>query len=142
MRHFDEAAVIDLLDLNELNRAVEAAFADLGHGRAASTIRVRAPIVVADSAEGARYECGDLIRAVDAGTFDWDRLVEISDVLAGSVDAPRAGDRGPVVFESEGTALQDVVAAALVWRRASTMVADPVRQSKTHENVPLRRSTR
>lgn len=79
----------------------------------------RAAAVVTDSVAGAPDECGDLIHAVAAGTFHWDDLIDIADVLAGNVEVPRAGVAGPVVFETQGIALQDVVAAALVWRAAS-----------------------
>jgi ornithine cyclodeaminase len=73
--------------------------------------------VVADSAEGSLTECGDLIRAADAGTFDWADLVDLTDLLAGRATVPRAGEPGPVVFESQGLAILDVVAAAQVWAR-------------------------
>jgi ornithine cyclodeaminase len=77
----------------------------------------RAGSVVADSVEGSLTECGDLIRAVSAGTFEWTDLVEFADVVAGNVTAPRAGSSGPVVFETQGLAIQDVAAAAHVWAR-------------------------
>lgn len=72
--------------------------------------------VVADDAIGSRTECGDLIRAADAGRFRWDRLVELHAVVAGTATAPRAGS-GPVLFETQGVALQDVAAAGLAWER-------------------------
>ncbi|HSL59514.1 MAG TPA: hypothetical protein VK866_16830 [Acidimicrobiales bacterium] len=77
----------------------------------------RAAAVVTDSIEGAPAECGDLQHAVAAGTFAWDRLVDLADLLAGRVEVPRAGIAGPVVFETQGVAIQDVAAGALVWRR-------------------------
>lgn len=76
----------------------------------------RAAAVVADSVEGSPAECGDLVHAVAAGTFVWDRLVDVADLLAGAVEVPRAGTAGPVVFETQGVAIQDVATAALVWR--------------------------
>ena len=79
----------------------------------------RAGAVVADSVEGSRVECGDLLRAAAAGTFAWDDLVELSSVVAGTVEIARAGTAGPVVFETQGLALQDVVAAAQVWQARS-----------------------
>ncbi len=74
----------------------------------------RAAAVVTDSAAGSPAECGDLIRAVAVGAFDWSTLVDLRDVLAGNVEVPRAGAIGPVIFESQGVAIQDVAAAALV----------------------------
>lgn len=75
----------------------------------------RASSVVADSVEGSLTECGDLIRAVNAGTFAWNDLVELADALADNVVVRRAGQPGPVVFETQGLAVQDVAAAAAVW---------------------------
>lgn len=72
--------------------------------------------VVADDVMGSRMECGDLIRAADAGRFSWDRAVELHDVVAGTLTVERAG-HGPVLFETQGVALQDVAAAGLAWQR-------------------------
>jgi ornithine cyclodeaminase/alanine dehydrogenase-like protein (mu-crystallin family) len=76
----------------------------------------RSPVVVADSVEGSRTECGDLLAAEREGHFSWDRAVELADVVADTVAVPRAGEHGPLVFESQGVALMDIVAAGLVWR--------------------------
>ena len=73
--------------------------------------------VVADSVEGSQAECGDLIHAVAAGTFRWDALVELSAVVGGAAAVPRAGTHGPVIFETQGVAIQDVAGAAQVWAR-------------------------
>ena len=78
----------------------------------------RADLVVVDSLEGSRSECGDLIQAEAEGAFTWDRTVELADVVAGRVPAPRPGR---VVFESQGIALQDVAGAALAARRAGLL---------------------
>jgi ornithine cyclodeaminase len=77
----------------------------------------RCAAVVCDDVTGSRVECGDLVRAVHAGTFRWDDAVELHDVLAGNVSVPRAG-AAPVLFETQGVALQDVAVAALAYRRA------------------------
>ena len=77
----------------------------------------RCAAVVADSVEGSRSECGDLIRAATSGAFRWERAVELADVLADNVAVPRAGEAGPVLFETQGVALQDVAAAGLAWSR-------------------------
>ncbi|HEX6568118.1 MAG TPA: hypothetical protein VF015_03105 [Acidimicrobiales bacterium] len=77
----------------------------------------RCAAVVVDSAEGSRAECGDLIRAAAADRFAWDRAVELAGVIAGTAHVPRAGEAGPVLFETQGVALQDVAAAGLAWSR-------------------------
>lgn len=76
----------------------------------------RCRAVVCDDAVGSRVECGDLLRAVEAGTFDWSDAVELHDVAAGVVEIPRTGN-GPVLFETQGVAIQDVAVAALAWQR-------------------------
>ena len=80
-------------------------------------IFARAAEVVTDSVTGAQFECGDLIHAVDADTFEWSRLVGLSDALGKGRQLVRAGIAGPVVFETQGVAAQDVAMASLVWRR-------------------------
>lgn len=72
--------------------------------------------VVCDDVAGSRIECGDLIRAVKDGRFSWDRAVELHALAAGTAVVPRAG-AGPVLFETQGVALQDVAAAGLAWQR-------------------------
>jgi ornithine cyclodeaminase/alanine dehydrogenase-like protein (mu-crystallin family) len=76
----------------------------------------RCRTVVCDDVQGSRSECGDLLRAEAAGQFDWGDAVELHAIAAGTVRAPRAGD-GPVLFETQGVAVQDVAAAGLAWRR-------------------------
>lgn len=76
----------------------------------------RCASVVCDDVVGSMVECGDLIRAVTQGRFDWDRAIELHAVAAGTVTVPRAGD-APVLFETQGVALQDVAAAGLAYER-------------------------
>jgi ornithine cyclodeaminase/alanine dehydrogenase-like protein (mu-crystallin family) len=78
----------------------------------------RCAAVVCDDVTGSRVECGDLIRAAREGGFDWDRAVELHAVAAGTVEVARAG-RAPVLFETQGVALQDVAAAGLAFERWS-----------------------
>ena len=76
----------------------------------------RCAAVVCDDVAGSQVECGDLINAAARGAFDWERAIELSDLLAGNVDVPRAGD-APVLFETQGVAIQDVAVAALAYER-------------------------
>lgn len=76
----------------------------------------RCATVVCDDVVGSRVECGDLIHAAAAGRFDWARAIELRDVVAGRVDVERAGT-APVLFETQGVALQDVAAAGLAFER-------------------------
>ena len=76
----------------------------------------RCGAVVCDDITGSRVECGDLIAAAAAGCFDWDDAIELRDVLAGNVAVARAG-AAPVLFETQGVALQDIAVAALAYTR-------------------------
>lgn len=73
----------------------------------------RAGLIVADSLEQARIECGDLIAAVEQGVLDWAAVRELGEVVAGR----HPGRRGPeevTLFESQGVAMEDVAVAARV----------------------------
>lgn len=73
----------------------------------------RAGLVVADSAEVARLESGDLI----SNGFDWGRLQEVGAVVVGK--APGRRTQGEItLFESHGLALEDLACAAKVLDRA------------------------
>ena len=76
----------------------------------------RCVAVVCDDVVGSRVECGDLIRAAKEGRFGWSRAIELRDLAAGTVPVERAGD-APVLFETQGVALQDVAAAGLAYER-------------------------
>jgi ornithine cyclodeaminase len=76
----------------------------------------RCAAVVCDDVAGSKVECGDLIDAAARDAFDWARAIELSDLLAGTVDVSRAGD-APVLFETQGVAIQDVAVGALAYER-------------------------
>ena len=78
----------------------------------AETLR-RSSRVVADSVEVARLESGDLLR----NGFDFEDLEELGALVAGSVPG-RRGASEITVFESQGLALEDLICAVRVLRRA------------------------
>lgn len=82
----------------------------------------RCAAVVCDDVEGSRAECGDLIQAAAAGRFDWAEAVGLHEVAAGTVAVPRAG-RAPVLFETQGVAIQDIAVAALAYERYQPTVS-------------------
>ena len=92
----------------------------------------RCAVVVCDDAVGSRSESGDLIDAVARGAFDWERAIELHDVLAGNVDVPRAG-QAPVLFETQGVAIQDVAVAGLAYERHRTAASH--HPSSTHPSA-------
>jgi ornithine cyclodeaminase len=79
-------------------------------------LTARCAAIVCDDIAGSQHECGDLIHAEAAGFFEWKDAIELRDVVAGTVSLERPVDR-PVLFESQGVALEDVAAAALAYQR-------------------------
>jgi len=82
--------------------------------------------VVVDTLAGARHEAGDLIQAADAGTWSWDAVETLADLLAAqgataaaATDAVTARPRGaPTVFKSVGHAMYDLAAARVAFPTA------------------------
>ncbi len=77
----------------------------------------RAGLIVADSLEGARAESGDLIQAAERGALDWQRVLALSDVVAGHAPG-RAEDDQITLFESQGLGLEDLAAGRLAYEKA------------------------
>jgi ornithine cyclodeaminase/alanine dehydrogenase-like protein (mu-crystallin family) len=77
----------------------------------------RCEVVATDLLDQARLESGDLILAAQEGRLDWARVVELGGILIGR--SPGRGSAGQrTLFKSNGIAVEDVAAAALVYRRA------------------------
>jgi ornithine cyclodeaminase/alanine dehydrogenase-like protein (mu-crystallin family) len=80
----------------------------------------RAKIVV-DSREAIMAECGDILLALKEKSISPDEIhAEIGEVLAGAKSA-RIGVDEITLYKSVGIAIQDVAAAALVYRKASQL---------------------
>lgn len=80
------------------------------------TVR-RADVIVVDSREQAKLECGDLLGPSEKGIVAWDQLAELGDVVAGH--GPTRGSADQItLFESLGIGLEDVAAAMRVYERA------------------------
>ena len=86
--------------------------------------REMAPALVAsgrlfvDSKAAALVESGDVVMGIHDGLFDRSHLAgELGEVVLGRVDG-RTGDKQITIFKSLGMAVEDVVAADLVLRRA------------------------
>lgn len=73
----------------------------------------RAARVVADSAEAARIDGGDIL----LNDFEWDRMEELGPIIAGRLPGRRTEEE-ITVFESHGLALEDLVCAVKVLARA------------------------
>ena len=77
----------------------------------------RSELIVVDDLEQAKVECGDLMWLEARGSFRWDMVHELRDVVAGRIPG-RLSTQGVTLFESMGVALEDIAAADLVYWKA------------------------
>lgn len=71
-----------------------------------------------DTRAGALAESGDLVMGIAEGRFDRDHVAgELGELVLGRVDGRRSDDE-ITIFKSVGMAVEDVIAADLVYRRA------------------------
>jgi alanine dehydrogenase len=77
----------------------------------------RSYLIVTDSLEQARAEAGDFIIPASEGLFDWARVYELCDVIAGQ--GPRRDAPSDItLYKGLGIALEDIAAAAHVYNLA------------------------
>lgn len=81
-----------------------------------SDLLVRAERVVVDSLVSAREEAGDIVLAVDEGRFTWDRVDDLSNIVAGLRPGRLSAD-GITVFKSVGVAIEDLAVASRLLGR-------------------------
>ncbi len=77
----------------------------------------RSQLIVADMPEEVAHDTGDLLAAQAAGIPFTDKIVALSDVVA-QRRAARTSPEDIVLYKSVGSALQDVVIAEMLLRRA------------------------
>ena len=78
----------------------------------------RCELVVTDSRDVARRECGDLLPLVEKGRIGWGQVAELGDVLTGRARG-RTDARQITCFESHGLAVQDVAVGARLLAMAA-----------------------
>lgn len=77
----------------------------------------RSSVIVTDSKEQALEEAGDFIIPANEGLFDWDRVFDLSNVVAGR--GPKRELPGDItLYKGVGIALEDVATAAYVYTLA------------------------
>jgi alanine dehydrogenase len=76
------------------------------------TVR-RSALVVVDSKEQARLECGDLLGPLERGLIHWEQIRELGDVVAGFIPGRRQAS-DITLFESHGLAIWDLAAGMAV----------------------------
>jgi ornithine cyclodeaminase/alanine dehydrogenase-like protein (mu-crystallin family) len=79
---------------------------------------LKADIVVVDSIEQSQQEAGDLVLGFAKDAARWDRVSELSDVVAGKAPG-RERDDQVTLFKSNGIAAWDLAAAMRVHAEAT-----------------------
>lgn len=77
----------------------------------------RSDLIVTDSLEQARNEAGDLIIPANEEQFDWNRVSDLADVIAGHGPQRKSPDE-ITLYKGVGIALEDVATAAHVYTLA------------------------
>jgi len=75
---------------------------------------LKADLVVVDSIEQSRQEAGDLVLGFASDASRWDRVIELSQVVAGKAPE-RKSDAQVTLFKSNGIAAWDLAAAARIY---------------------------
>ncbi len=76
----------------------------------------RADLITVDDWQQSHIESGEFIKAVEEGRLDWNRIREISDVVA---EGPQRKSAASIsLFKSHGIGLWDIAMASLVYDRA------------------------
>jgi ornithine cyclodeaminase/alanine dehydrogenase len=83
----------------------------------AETVR-RAALIVTDSKEQAKIECGDLVAPIRDGVLEWDQVRELGEIVAGKAPG-RTSSEAITLFESQGIAMEDVAVATVLLERAA-----------------------
>jgi ornithine cyclodeaminase len=81
-----------------------------------TTVR-RSTLIVVDSKEQARLECGDLLGPLERGLIHWEQVRELGDVVAGFIPGRRQAS-DITLFESHGLAIWDLAAGKAVYDAA------------------------
>jgi ornithine cyclodeaminase/alanine dehydrogenase-like protein (mu-crystallin family) len=77
----------------------------------------RSTLIVVDSKEQARLECGDLLGPLERGVIHWGQVRELGDVVAGFCPGRRQAS-DITLFESHGLAVWDLAAGMAVYDAA------------------------
>lgn len=77
---------------------------------------MRSDLIVIDSREQGKSECGDFLPVIDKGKLHWSDVYEFGDMFDGT--AARKNDDEITLFKSQGIAPWDVALANVVYNRA------------------------
>lgn len=82
----------------------------------------RASLIAVDSIDQARIEAGELITAVEKGLLTWEKVRELRHIVNGDMPG-RKSEQEITIFKSLGIAIEDIAAAAVVYRKATARQA-------------------
>lgn len=82
------------------------------------TVRQCGTIVV-ESREQSKVEAGELLSMVEKGRLEWDRLLELGDVVVGNASGRRSEEE-ITLFKSLGIAVEDIAIAAHLYTLAGS----------------------
>lgn len=88
------------------------------HAEIAADLLDAASMVFIDDIQQGKAEAGEIIRAVDAGGFAWNRVAELGDLVAGRVSG-RSDAAEITLFKSIGIAIEDIAVARRVYALAT-----------------------
>jgi ornithine cyclodeaminase/alanine dehydrogenase-like protein (mu-crystallin family) len=77
----------------------------------------RSTLIIVDSKEQARLECGDLLGALERGIVHWEQIRELGDVVAGLIPGRRQAS-DITLFDSHGLAIWDLAAGIAIYEAA------------------------
>jgi alanine dehydrogenase len=77
----------------------------------------RCALIAVDNRDQAKQESAELVRAVAAGTLEWEQVSEIGEVAVGRVSG-RPDEKSITLFKSLGVAMEDVALASKVYELA------------------------
>lgn len=77
----------------------------------------RSNFIAADSLDQAKLESGEFVTAVEKGLLTWERVKELRHVVSGQLRG-RENSEQITLFKSLGLAIEDVAAAAVVYKKA------------------------
>ena len=95
---------------------ITAVGSDAPHKQELDVAVVAKAVVVAVDSLALASEVGEVRRAASAGLMDWDRAVQIGDLLSGS-STGRARDAERTIADLAGTGIQDAALADVVVAR-------------------------
>ncbi|HYE74496.1 MAG TPA: ornithine cyclodeaminase family protein [Blastocatellia bacterium] len=77
----------------------------------------RASLITVDSLDQSRLESGEFVSAVEKGLLTWERVRELRFVVSGELKGREANEQ-ITLFKSLGLAIEDIAAAAFIYRKA------------------------